>query len=276
MNRQIVVCVGISWWKRRRVGDFLAAVGGKPAFRRSIADAVSVALARNGAIGVWATREPPGLAEAAALHGIALIRIEDGFIRSVGLGSDFLPPASLVFDTAGIYCDPRRESDLERLLRETDFDAALLARARRLIDRLIAGGVTKYNLDALGSGSLLLAITWPRGRRRVLVPGQVEDDLSVRAGGGDIGGNLGLLARVRAANPDAFILYKPHPDVVAGHRKGAISPRKALRYTDAIVRRGSIAALLPQIDELHTLTSLSGFEALLRRIPVTVSTRVGG
>jgi capsular polysaccharide export protein len=276
MNRQIVVCVGISWWKRRRVGDFLAAVGGKPAFRRSIADAVSVALARNGAIGVWATREPPGLAEAAALHGIALIRIEDGFIRSVGLGSDFLPPASLVFDTAGIYCDPRRESDLERLLRETDFDAALLARARRLIDRLIAGGVTKYNLDALGIGSLLLAITWPRGRRRVLVPGQVEDDLSVRAGGGDIGGNLGLLARVRAANPDAFILYKPHPDVVAGHRKGAISPRKALRYTDAIVRRGSIAALLPQIDELHTLTSLSGFEALLRRIPVTVSTRVGG
>jgi capsular polysaccharide export protein len=276
MNRQIVVCVGISWWKRRRVGDFLAAVGGKPAFRRSIADAVSVALARNGAIGVWATSEPPGLAEAAALHGIALIRIEDGFIRSVGLDSDFLPPASLVFDTAGIYCDPRRESDLERLLRETDFDAALLARARRLIDRLIAGGVTKYNLDALGIGSLLLAITWPRGRRRILVPGQVEDDLSVRAGGGDIGGNLGLLARVRAANPDAFILYKPHPDVVAGHRKGAISPRKALRYTDAIVRRGSIAALLPQIDELHTLTSLSGFEALLRRIPVTVSTRVGG
>jgi capsular polysaccharide export protein len=270
MDRQIAVCVGISWWKQRRVGDFLAAAGGKPVFRRGVAGAVSAALARNGAIGVWATREPPGLAEAAALHGIALIRLEDGFIRSVGLGSDFLPPASLVFDTVGIYCDPRRENDLERLLRETDFDAALLARARRLIDRLIAGGVTKYNLGARGPGGLQPRIAWPRGRRRILVPGQVEDDLSVRAGGGDIGDNLGLLARVRAANPDAFILYKPHPDVVAGHRKGGISPHKTLRYADAIVRRGSIAALLPQIDELHTLTSLSGFEALLRRVPVTV------
>src|SRR5580704_2576096 len=197
MDRQIAVCVGISWWKQRRVGDFLAAAGGKPVFRRGVAGAVSAALARNGAIGVWATREPPGLAEAAALHGIALIRLEDGFIRSVGLGSDFLPPASLVFDTAGIYCDPRRESDLERLLRETDFDAALLARARRLIDRLIAGGVTKYNLGVRGPGGLQPRIAWPRGRRRILVPGQVEDDLSVRAGCSVIGGNLGLLARVR-------------------------------------------------------------------------------
>src|SRR5665213_4049903 len=44
----------------------------------------------------------------------------------------------------------------------------------------------------------------------------------------------------------------------------------ARRYADAIVRRGSIAALLGEIDELHTLTSLCGFEALLRGVPVTV------
>jgi len=36
------------------------------------------------------------------------------------------------------------------------------------------------------------------------------------------------------------------------------------------VRRGPIAALLSEIDELHTLTSLTGFEALLRGVPVTV------
>ena len=114
------------------------------------------------------------------------------------------------------------------------------------------------------------ALAFPAGRRRILVPGQVEDDLSVRLGGGGVRGNLDLLGRVRRANPDAFILYKPHPDVEAGHRKGAIPDRRAREFADAIVRDRSTAALLADIDELHTLTSLAGFEALLRRRRVVV------
>jgi len=204
---------------------------------------------------------------------VPVIRVEDGFIRSVGLGSDFQPGVSIVLDESGIYFDPNRESDLERLLRTRKFDLALVARARRLVDRLIARGITKYNLDATGLDSISLdapRISWPPGRCRILVPGQVEDDLSVRLGGGDIRSNLDLLARVRAENPDAFIVYKPHPDIVAGHRTGVLSEATARRYADAVVLKGSIAALLGEIDELHTLTSLSGFEALLRRVPVTV------
>jgi len=265
MNPQIAVCIGMSWWKRRRIADFLATPSGRPAFRRTVVGALDAAATRGGAIAVWATREPLGLAAAAALRGIKLVRVEDGFLRSVGLGSDFLPGLSIVADEAGIYFDPRRESDLERLLRGGAFDAELLARARRLIDRIVAGGITKYNL---GEGEP--RIPWPRGRRRILVPGQVEDDLSVRLGGGEIRRNLDLLARVRAVNPDAFIVYKPHPEIVAGHRKGAIRAATARRHADWVVRGGSIAALLDEIDELHTLTSLSGFEALLRRVPVTV------
>jgi capsular polysaccharide export protein len=265
MNRRIAVCIGMSWWKRRRIGDFLAGAEQRPVFRRTVGGALKAAAARDGAIAVWATREPPGLAAAAALRRIPLIRVEDGFLRSVGLGSDFLPGLSIVLDEAGIYFDPRRESDLERLLREGVFDPELLARARRLIDRLVSGGITKYNL-----ADPRAPIAWPSGRKRLLVPGQVEDDLSVRLGGGEVRGNLDLLARVRAANPDAFIVYKPHPEIVAGHRKGAIPDSAARRYADWIVRGGSIATLLGEIDELHTLTSLSGFEALLRQVPVTV------
>jgi capsular polysaccharide export protein len=265
-NRAIAACIGMSWWKCRRIADFLRGQARPPLFCRDVAAAVTAAAERGGAIGVWATREPPELAAAAAARGVKLVRIEDGFIRSVGLGSDFLPPASLVFDESGIYCDPDRPGDLERMLRETEFDAALLARARRLIDRIVAAGVTKYNLR----NRCATPIAWPRGRRRILVPGQVEDDLSVRRGGGAIGGNLGLLARARAANPDAFILYKPHPDVTAGHRRGALRRRDVLRHADAIARQPSLAALLGQIDEVHTLTSLSGFEALLRGVPVSV------
>ena len=263
-NRHIAVCVGMSFWKRRRVADFVASSAGAPVFRRTAQAAITAARGTSGAppraIAAWASRIPEGLTEAAARHNIPLIRVEDGFVRSVGLGADFLPPASLVFDSGGMYYDPRTRSDLETLLRETEFTPALVERAGGLIARLVARGVTKYNL----AGNAL-TLEMPVGRTRILVPGQVEDDLSVLYGGGEIRGNLDLLTEVRRANPDAFILYKPHPDVLAGHRKGAVPDAEARHFADAVVQGVSTAALLDRIDELHTMTSLAGFEALLRR-----------
>jgi len=268
-NRRVAVCVGMSFWKRRRVADFLRSTAGTPAFRRTAAGAVATArralATEPQAIAVWASRMPPGLADVASRHGVPLIRVEDGFVRSVGLGADFLPPASLVFDTGGMYYDPRSRSDLEGVLREAEFAPALVERAGRLTAQLVARGVTKYNLA--GQSPIL---DMPAGVRRILVPGQVEDDLSVLFGGGEIRSNLALLERVRAGNPDAFILYKPHPDVAAGHRTGAVPEALARRFADAIVQDVSTAALLAGIDELHTMTSLAGFEALLRRRQVTV------
>jgi capsular polysaccharide export protein len=265
-NRAIAVCLGMSFWKRRQITDFLRSSAGRPAFRRSTRAALAKAQARSGgAIAVWASRAPAGLAEAAHRCRVPLIRVEDGFVRSVGLGSDFMPAASLVLDTRGMHFDPSVRSDLERILCESEFDARLIERARGLIAQLVARSVTKYNL-----GRLVLSIEWPAGRRRILVPGQVEDDLSVRLGGEGVSGNFDLLGRVRAANPDAFILYKPHPDVEAGHRKGSIPDELARTFADLIVRDVSTAALLAAIDEVHTLTSLAGFEALLRRRRVIV------
>jgi capsular polysaccharide export protein len=267
-NRRIAVCVGMSFWKRRRIAEFVRSSEGVPVFRRSVAGALAAASGRPappGSIAGWASRLPDGLSEAAAREGVPLVRVEDGFIRSVGLGSDFLPPASLVFDSRGMYYDPRSESDLEVLLRETQFAPPLLERARRLGGQLVARGVTKYNLADGGAD-----IAAPPGTRRILVPGQVEDDLSILHGAGAVRTNLDLLAAVRSANRDAFILYKPHPDVVAGHRKGAVPEDETHRFADAIVPRGSTAALLAQVDELHTMTSLAGFEALLRGRRVVV------
>ncbi len=271
-NRRVAVLVGMSFWKRRQVTEFFRSTVGTPVFRRTIRGALRAAEAGSGgAIAAWASRIPAGLVEAAARQKIALIRVEDGFVRSVGLGSDFVPAASLVLDNSGMHYDPSVRSDLERLLLAAEFDAALIARSRRLIDQIVARGVTKYNLSAASAPSLeLQGHESSRGRCRILVPGQVEDDLSVRLGGGEIRGNLDLLARVRAANPDALILYKPHPDVEAGHRTGAIPDRLAGEFADRIIRDRSTAELFSQIDELHTLTSLAGFEALLRRRRVVV------
>ena len=266
VNRDVAVCLGMSFWKRRQVRDFLRSSAGTPAFRRTKNAALAAARRQpRGSIGVWASRAPAGLAEAAEQQAIPLIRVEDGFIRSVGLGSDFIPAASLVLDSRGMHYDPGVHSDLEQLLAETEFDAALIERARDLIARLVARGITKYNV-----GDTALPIEWPAGKRRILVPGQVEDDLSVRLGGAGITRNLDLLARVRRANPDAFILYKPHPDVEAGHRAGKIADEVAANFADIVIRDISTAAVLAEIDELHTLTSLAGFEALLRGRRVVV------
>ncbi len=265
-NRGVAACVGMSFWKRRRIADFFNSAAGPPAFCRTTGAALALANARPGtAIAVWASRAPEGLAEAAARQGIPMIWVEDGFIRSTGLGSDFMPAASLVLDRAGMYYDPNVCSDLERLLRETEFGPALIERARHLIARLVARRITKYNLP-----NSIPIREFPAGQRRILAPGQVEDDRSVLLGGAGVCGNGDLLRRVRAANPDAFIIYKPHPDVEAGHRKGAVTESLAKEFADIVVRDGSVALLLDQIDELHTLTSLTGFEALLRRRRVVV------
>ena len=204
---------------------------------------------------VWAGKTTP------ALDAAGVVRIEDGFLRSRGLGADLIPPLSLVCDDLGIYYDPTRESRLERLIAgSVDLRAHARARAAALIARLTETGLSKYNLGGAGLPDL------PTGRR-ILVPGQVEDDASIRLGAGAVRTNLGLLQACRAANPDAVILYKPHPDVEAGLRVGAV-PDASL-YADAVLARTDVIAALAGVDEVWTMTSALGFEALLRGKSVT-------
>ncbi len=263
-NRGIAVCVGMSLWKRRRIAELFATADsrGAPPFRRHAAAAMRAARGTEGmqsVIAAWSTRMPPGLTERAAASKVPVHRVEDGFIRSLGLGSDLLPPASVIVDGSGIYFDPSGPSDLETLLQTHPFDDAVRRRARLLIDRLVLAGISKY-----AAGGQAPVLDAPAGRVVVLVPGQVADDLSVRLGGGPIQDNLRLLEAVRTARPDAFIVYRPHPDVDAGHRRGALPDPVALRLADRICRGGAMAPLIGAVDEVHTLTSLAGFEALLR------------
>jgi capsular polysaccharide export protein len=187
------------------------------------------------------------------------VRVEDGFLRSRGLGADLVPPLSLVCDDLGIYYDPSRDSRLERMIAAR---AALrpdqAARARALMASLVARGVSKYNLGQDAPDLRALAA----GRRVVLVPGQVEDDASIRLGAGDVRTNAALLAAARAGNPDAFVVYKPHPDVEAGLRPGALPEAEGI--ADLVVTGADPAALMSQVDAVWTMTSLLGFEALIR------------
>ncbi|HEX4044023.1 MAG TPA: capsular polysaccharide biosynthesis protein [Xanthobacteraceae bacterium] len=263
-NRQLAVCLGISFWKRRFIRNFLRTGDASPVFCRGARQAVAVARARGGAIAVWASREPQTLTSLARKAGIRILRIEDGFLRSVGLGADFIPGASIVVDDQAPYFDPAKPSTLEILLGETRFDLALCARADRLVGELVRLRISKYNTG------ITAKLDIPPHRLAIFVPGQVEDDCSVVRGGAGIVGNLDLLARVRAENTDAFIVYKPHPDVDAGHRRGGVPDYEIRRYADNIVRGISSLAVIAAVDEVHTLTSLCGFEALLRGRRVVV------
>lgn len=199
----------------------------------------------------------PPAALAAQCDG-KLLRVEDGFLRSVGLGADWVRPLSWVIDRRGMYYDATTPSDLEHLLQTTAFDGALLARAAALRESIVAAGVTKYNV---GSGR------WQRpagARRVVLVPGQVEDDASIAWGTPGLRRNIELLQAARQRCPGAWIVYKPHPDVLARKRGDSSSLEQARQHCDEIVTDVPIGALFAQVDELHVLTSLAGFEALLR------------
>lgn len=187
------------------------------------------------------------------------IRVEDGFLRSRGLGANLVPPLSLVTDELGIYYDPTHPSQLEELIakRET-LRPDQERRAERLVTRLLAAGLSKYNTGDRPPDL-------PKGHR-ILVPGQVEDDASILLGTSGVRTNLELLGMVREANPDAIVIYKPHPDVEAGLREGRV---EFGGLADVVATNCDPAALLPHVNEVWTMTSLLGFEALLRGVNVT-------
>jgi capsular polysaccharide export protein len=190
--------------------------------------------------------------------GLPVARMEDGFLRSVGLGAELTRPLSWVIDRHGIYYDSTRPSDLEILLQAGGMSDALRARAAALLEAVLLAGLTKYNLTGA---------PWrrPAGSRPVvLVPGQVESDASLALGAPGLRTNIGLLRAVRAARPDAHLLYKPHPDVVARLRREGAGEPQAASIADEVITDAPMHGLLEAVDEVHVLTSLAGFEALLR------------
>jgi capsular polysaccharide export protein len=208
---------------------------------------------------LWgATPRPPTIAPDSAI-----VRIEDGFLRSVGLGAALVKPISWVVDMRGMHFDAAQNSDLEWLLGNTVFDEELVERAVRLHERILRTGLTKYNV---GSAQ------WRRpvhAKKVILVPGQVESDASLKHGAPGIATNMELLAAVRRAQPQAHLVYKPHPDVVARLRAKGQNEDEALHWCDEVVTDSAINHLLRLVDEVHVLTSLAGFEALLRGKQVT-------
>jgi capsular polysaccharide export protein len=252
------VALGIAPWKRAH----LRAMFGDVRFAGTTAQATR-AVAQGRRAMVWGTRVPPDWPSDSPPDAPLWV-LEDAPLRSRGLGAALVPPLALGLDDLGLPCDPARPSRLEQLIAASvTLPPVELDRAYALVARIVAAGLSKYSVGTDAAPPL------PPGHR-VLVAGQVEDDASVLLGAtGAIRTNAALLAAARAARPDAVLLWKPHPDVEAGLRRGALPPG-ALEGARAIALPGlSADAALALADEVWTITSGLGWEALLRGLPVT-------
>lgn len=260
-NSNTLYFLGFTLWKRWFMKPFFKAKSNKIIFLNSLAALYKANLNPEDKIFIWGKKYDKALLAKDFSNEIFLV--EDGFLRSVFLGSDLTRPFSLIIDSKGLYIDPSKPSDLEDILQNHIFDESLKQRAKKLITTITQNKFSKYN------GLKHEKLNFNTNKKVILIPAQVEDDASMILGGADFD-TLKLLQSVRKANENAFIVFKPHPDVLSGNRKGLKDKSIILKYCDEIIENVSIDSAINASDEVHTITSTSGFDALLRGKKVVV------
>jgi len=106
-------CVGITPWKKRYINRYLQS--SDYTHRHIPLSGVASVDSADQKMLVWGKKaQSTDLEKNLSEHAVA--RMEDGFLRSVGLGSNFTAPRSLVIDDLGIYFDATQPSRLEHML----------------------------------------------------------------------------------------------------------------------------------------------------------------
>ncbi len=257
-------CINFTRWKQNYIRAFLRG-DDELVFVSSAENAIKKGFDENAQLVSWASKDQSEVDKLLKRFKGNVWLVEDGFIRSAGLGTDLTAPASLVLDKRGIYYDPTHPSDLENLLQNKRFSSGELQRAKKLTRTLLQNELSKYNL---GKKIRKQALKAEPDQTIILIPGQVEDDASIKKGCVDVKTNAGLIKAVRETNPDAYLIYKPHPDVVSGNRQGKVADKVVQENCDLVLLDASITDCLALADEVHTMTSLVGFEGLLRKLKV--------
>ncbi|WP_026470003.1 capsular polysaccharide biosynthesis protein [Alkanindiges illinoisensis] len=251
-----VNALGFSRWKRNFIQSYLSQPTNRIFFKwwypkQALSDQHYI---------IWGNKKPQQRQQLEQNRHAKVWRMEDGFIRSIGLGANLIRPLSLVLDDQGIYYDPNQPSRLETILNNIQLLPEQQQRAQQLRFKIVSQHLSKYNIGEKESWPDI-----PNDKTVILVPGQVEDDASVQLGGCGIFTNLELLKVVRTNKPNAWIIYKPHPDVEAGLRPGKIVNETLYKYANSVIYKMDMPSCLNKVDEIHTISSLTGFEALLRQ-----------
>lgn len=246
-------------WRMMQIEPFFYAPNNQKFICKTLDEALEKGLDKASNIFIYGIIEFPEVEAYAKENKMTIYRIEDAFIRSVALGSGFAKPYSMGIDSRGIYFDPRKPSDLEHLLQNHQFSDDLLERAKNVRTEVLASKFSKYNHLVHKE----IEIDKAKYDKVILITGQVEDDMSMKFGAFGLTYS-DLLQMVRKNNPTAYIIYKPHPDVLSGNRKGHIAQEIIDACANEVQTLISIDSCIAVSDEVHTLTSGAGFDALLR------------
>ena len=220
----------------------------------------------NPVIYIWGYKAPEYFIDYIRGQNLDVFFLEDGFIRSGPEDDSSAPPLSIVMDSQAPYFDTTRPNDLTDLIANFDFeqDGYDEALAQEMLDYYVAHRVSKYNHQPYVD---VVPIYGIKNKKRILVLGQVPHDDSLKYGGG-VG--ISLLNAVNKAveeNPTAQIIVKPHPMTLDNPSVvNSLNKLNCLVLTQPI----HLVDALETVDHVYTITSLGGFEALLRGKEVTV------
>ncbi len=270
-QKPVAICWGFNDWKFGFVSAYLGEY--RTAFApRKITSIFSLIALRRFPVRpttfvVWGYNEPWLVRlYAKRATNISVLRVEDAFLRSSGLGAEHTTPYSLVFDRTGLYYDPRQPSDLENLLNTYDFSDSDLDEARECISIVKELRLSKYNPPDLRPQVRIQA----KMRPLVAVIGQVRSDRAIRLGNPNRWSDLDVIRLAKLENPTAEIVYRPHPEVFKGFQRNFFRRNRVEQFCRISSPDEPLTDFLENADQVYVLTSLVGLEALIRGKKVTV------
>ena len=191
--------------------------------------------------------------------GLKALCLEDGFIRSLGLGKDGYAPLSLVVDKTGIYFDALQPSDLEQLILQAE-NVELNLRAEHVIQTILRHKITKYNQKFQSIDSA----QFNQNTQNILIVDQTFGDQSIKYAGATPETFKTMLAQACLDHPEATIWVKTHPDVLAGKAQSHFQPQDFASSNIRILTEAyNPIELLGYMSEVYVVSSQLGFEALL-------------
>ena len=188
--------------------------------------------------------------------------LEDGFIRSVGLGVDGAKLLSVVEDDFGIYYDATQPSRLEYILATSEFSAKIICEARWCIDFIISNHICKYN-NAPDITTAQVQKYELQNNSNILIIAQTHGDASLEYGLANQFSTLDMINAAINENLNSNILLKIHPDVLSGKKKSDIDIANLPSQIKIISENINPISLLKHITKVYTKTSAMGFEALM-------------
>lgn len=267
-NKPIAIIIGCNDWKFGFISDYLSdyrcAFGSRKLTSiNMVKTIINLKISPKIAV-IWGYNESTILNKFLKIKKIPIWRVEDGFIRSANLGAAHSTPYSLVFDKTGLYYNGSQPSDIENILNTYDFSKFPKEHASNILNLIRDFRISKYNPPIINKISSI------KLEKTILVIGQVDNDASLKYGNPNEWTMEDIVRLARSENPQAEVLYRPHPEVYKGYQKTKFKNNNIKNFAKIISPDEHIIDLLDRVDHVYTLSSLTGLEALLRNKTVTV------